>query len=316
MKGMKQLCCAAVLVMLAGGANAAFAAGIALKNEMELDIKAVYCVNDTGSTKQVTGALKAASSVTVQPAKFPEYECNRIAVHTANGGAWQFYHGPEPGAATEIVFSMDKANPNGEASYPSLLIESSGESYVSPAGVPLNFLVQAMQFGLEETKWKEAAAPNAGKSETPDAFAVSFAGVSWSFTGDGLVFAELVPGKELAESANMVSAFSNATLTGMFDGLKAVGATPWGMIFKEKQTALTKEGMDTLPYAELMIDTDTDESRWDAVAKLLEVVADSAGEDPPRIIFGNEAIIFNLLLDLEDVSATLTITRRLGAALG
>lgn len=88
------------------------------------------------------------------------------------------------------------------------------------------------------------------------------------------------------------------------------------MIFKEKQTALTKEGMDTLPYAELMIDTDTDESRWDAVAKLLEVVADSAGEDPPRIIFGNEAIIFNLLLDLEDVSATLTITRRLGAALG
>ena len=51
MKGMKQLCCAAVLVMLAGGANAAFAAGIALKNEMELDIKAVYCVNDTGSTK-------------------------------------------------------------------------------------------------------------------------------------------------------------------------------------------------------------------------------------------------------------------------
>ena len=118
MKGMKQLCCAAALVMLAGGANAAFASGIALKNEMELDIKAVYGVNDTGSTKQVTGALKAASSVTVQPAKFPEYECNRIAVQTANGGAWQLYDGPEPGAATEIVFSMDKANPNGKGVVP------------------------------------------------------------------------------------------------------------------------------------------------------------------------------------------------------
>ncbi|MDL2268101.1 hypothetical protein LJC46_09005 [Desulfovibrio sp. OttesenSCG-928-G15] len=318
MRGLQlySACIAAVLVMTALGVHSAFAAGIDVKNEMELDIQAVYCVDDTGTTKQVTGALKAKSSVSVTPDKFPEYKCPRIAVQMADGSAWQFYHDPEPGASTEILFSMDKANPNGESSYPSLLIENSGESYVCPAGVPLAFLLQAMQFGLDEEKWKEAAAPKTGESENPGAYAISFAGVSWSLVGDGIVFSELVPDKKLAESANMVAAFSNPTLMAIFDGLKSMGATPLGMTFRHTEVALTKEGKTLLPDAELTTDTQTDESRWEAVLKFLELASGSAGGDLPRLIFGNEAIKFDLVLDLESGQATLTVNRREDAAFG
>ncbi|MDL2307626.1 hypothetical protein LJC48_06365 [Desulfovibrio sp. OttesenSCG-928-C06] len=319
MMHLKRRAACLLAVMLMAGAPAGIASGaeIALNNEMELDIKAVYCVDDAGVTKQAAGAIKAEASITVPSDKFPEYECNRIAVQAADGSAWQFYQEPEPGAATEIIFSMDKANPNAEVSYPSLVIESGGENYVSPAGVPLSFLVQAMEFGLDETTWKNAATPGADKSEDPGAFAVSFADVSWSLVGDGLVFSpDLVPGKELAESANLVANCSNSTFMAIFEGLKNFGTTPWALAYNEDEAALTSEGAALLPDAEVIDDTETDEKRWEAVIQFLGLVADANGEDLPRFVFGNDTLIFDLVIDLEDGSATLTITRREGAAFG
>lgn len=310
------LCLAAALAVAAAGTHTAFAAGIVLKNEMEQDIKGVYCVDDNGTTKQVTGALKAESSVTVTPDKLPEHECNRLSLETAKGGAWQFYHEPEPGGSTAIEFSMDKANRHAEQSYPSLLIENSGEAYVCPAGVPLNLLLQTMQFGLDEAKWKEIATPKAEALENPGAYAVSFADVSWSLVGDGLVFSELVPGQQLAESANMVASFSNATISAIFEGLKKEGATPWAMTFMNTKAALTKEGKEALPDSELTGAMDADESRWAAVNEFMVMVADSSGDDLPRIVFGNADFMFDLVLDRESGDATLTITRRATAAFG
>ncbi|MDL2207653.1 hypothetical protein LJB82_02905 [Desulfovibrio sp. OttesenSCG-928-M16] len=309
-------CLLAIMSILAAAPEIASAAGIALNNDMELDIKAVYCVDETGATKQVIDALQAESSATVAPDKFPEYECNRISVLTKDGKAWQFYHEPEPGAATSIIFSMDKVNPNRLESYPSLLIESGDETYISPAGVPLSFLLQAMSFGLEEAKWKEANTPEADSSKNPGEFAISFAGVSWNFAGNGLLFAELVPGKQLAESFKMTSPFTGPMLMAMFEELQNSGATPWALSFNENKTALTEEGKNILPDATLAGNATSEESRWEAVSNMLEAVLESDATDMPRLVFGNEAIIFDMVLNRDDGVTEITITRRKDAAFG
>ena len=312
----RSLCLLAAMALLAASAQVSTAAGVVLKNEMKLDIKAILCVDDTGKTRQVTGALKAGKTANVSPGKFPEHECNRIAVHTESGQAWQYYHEPEPGSSKEMVFSTDKANPGEKESYPSLLMESSGDFYVSPAGVPFSILTQVMQFGMDEARWKELAAPGFAASKTPGAHAVSFADVSWTLAGNGIRFAELLPGKQLAESLTMTSTFSNPTVMVMFEGLKTAGASPWLVASKDGETALSREGKKMAPKAELVMDAkeDSDARRWEAVDKKLETASESAGPESVRVILGSEALIFELVLNLESGRASLTITRKAGAA--
>lgn len=308
-------CLLAALVLVAASAHICAAAGVLVKNELEQDIKAILCVDDQGKATQAVGALKAGASLSVPANKFPEFECNRLALNMADGGAWQFYQNPEPGGAGEIAFSPSKAHSNAAESYPSVLIDSAGDLDVTPAGVPLAFLVQAMEFGLDEARWRQMATPGMDALENPGAFAVAFADQSWSLAGDGLLFSEdLVPGMKLAELVNMVSEFSNPTIAAVFEGLQAMGATPLLADFGDAAAALDPKGLELNPDAKRMDNLDTDEQRWEALNELIQTAADKEG--PVVIHFGSDAFTFALVLDLEDGAATLTITRRPEAAFG
>lgn len=296
MQRLKRLaaCLAAALALTAAGAQGAAAAGIVLKNEMELGITAVSCVDEAGATKAVVGALAKETSVTVPPAKFPEYECGRIAVHADDGNGWQFYFAPEAGAAKEIIFSMDGVSPYTEEKYPCLLIELEDDTYISPAGVSLDTLAQLMQFGLDAAKWKEVATPGYTSFKQPGAFAVSFAGHSWNFAGDGLSFKELVPGMMLVESAKLTAPFSNSSVAAALEGFKELGCVPvLGEFGKEKPT----------------------NPSWEDLEGLLERAADAEG-GTLRMLLGNEDIMFDLTLDLSSSKAELTVTRNPEAAFG
>ena len=66
-----------------------------------------------------------------------------------------------------------------------------------------------------------------------------------------------------------------------------------------------------------MDDTDTEESRWEAVDGLLRVVSESeASSGTVRLIFGNETFIFELNLVLDSGEAFLDIARKPDAAFG
>lgn len=148
---------AALLVFLP---STGFAAGIVLKNSMNSDIKAVFCVGNNGDKKPVVEGLAKKSSKTVSPAKFPEHDCTRIGVTMQNGLGWQYYYEPQPGSAKEIEFGMDAAGRNEKRKYPSMLITMpDGEAYVAPAGVPMFMLVQLMRKGMDVARWKEFALP-------------------------------------------------------------------------------------------------------------------------------------------------------------
>ncbi len=291
-------CLTAVLALTVAGAHSA-AADVVLKNETEEDFKAIYCVNDQGATKEVTGALAGGASVTVTPNKLPEYECNRIAVLLDGEEGWQFYHEPEPAAASEIIFAMDKPNPQA-GEYPSLLISSGGEDYLAPAGMPLGMLVQVMEFGLDEARWKEIAVPGVDPMENDD-FVVSFADQSWDMHGDGMVFKELVPGMQLAASLSLETEFSNTTVLAVFEGLKSFGCVPTYLIYSGNEKILD----DAMP----------EEARWDAVNECMAKAADGDG-GAVRIVFGNEGFTIGLVLDLDTSEAVLSIERKKDAAFG
>jgi hypothetical protein len=299
MQGKRRLVClVAAMVLLAASAQVCPAAGIVLKNQTEEDFEGIYCVDDQGATKQVAGELDGGASVKVSPNKFPENECNRIAV-LLGGKGWQFYHEPEPGAASEMVFSMEEYRPETDE-YPSLLITSDGESYVSPAGVPLGMLVQAMEFGMDEAKWKEIAVPDVDPKENTE-FAVSFADQSWNMHDEGLVFKELVEGKQLAAAISLKAYFGNAVVAAIFEGLKGFGCVPAAFTLDD-QTAKLDGAMDG-------------DAKWEAMDKYMAKAAGGDGGDV-RILFGSGSFTVTLELDLDNSVAVLVIKRKEGAAFG
>ena len=305
----------AAMALVAASAQVAGAAGVVLKNWMGQDIKAVLCVDEDGAVKQVAGELKMGKSITVSPDKFPEYKCNRLAVRTADGNGLQYYQEPEPGGAEEITFVMDKINPKTGDAYPALLIESDGETYVSPAGVPFSRLTQAMQFGLDKDYWKSIAAPGLDSFADPGAYAVAFGNVSWTLAGDGIVFSE-EGGAQFAEAASMSSKFSNSTIAAAFENLKSAGASPVLLHFKEKTAALSEEGKTIDPDAERMDGMDSDEKRWEFLDKAMAAAAEEEEPGGLRMTFANETFVFELVLDLEGGGADLTIIRKPEAAFG
>lgn len=309
-------CLMAATILAAAPAQAAPAAGVVLKNEMELGIKTVSCVNDAGTATQIAGALKADSSAGLSPGAFPEGGCKRIAVYADDDAAWQFYLGPDSGAAREIVFSMDKANPNAEESYPALLMELPDDTHVVPAGVPLSLLVQSMQFGMDVKMWEEIDTPGYDSLQDSGTFAVAFADVSWHLAGmDGIVFSELVPGRELASSVTLSAPFSNTTVLAVLEGLKSMGGAPVLLLFGDSATALTEEGKKIAPEAGAVSGTPTEESRWQAVDGLLQRAADADGGEA-GVVFTNEEFVFHLTLDLNGAAATLLIDRKEEAPFG
>lgn len=289
-------CLAAGLILTATGAYGAAAPGVVLKNEMEKDIKAVYCANEQGNAVQVTGALAEGASVTVTPDKLPEYECARIAVLINDDEGWQFYHEPEPAAAKSIVFAMDPIGPNA-APYPSLLIESGDETYVSAAGVPLFMVTQLMQFGMDKAKWQEISTPNLDPLKTTD-FVVAFADQSWNLHGTGVMFAELA-GMQLMKEMQLEAPFGNTTVFAVLEGLKNLQAAPVLLSYKGSEQVLD--------------DAVADDARWQAVEELLGKL-DDGGQ--LRMMFGSEDFSFGLSLDLDNAKAVLVIERKEGAAFG
>ena len=303
MKRLQQcaLCCCTVLVMIAGGAHGAAAAGVVLKNEMEMDIKAVYCVDNEGKAKEVVGALAAEISVTVSPDKFPEYECERIAVFVDEDAGWQFYQEPEPGAASEILFAMDTIGPKSEE-VPTLLIETNGDTYVSMAGIPFSLLIQHIQFGLGEAELRKIVTPRIDPQENT-AFFVSFADLSWSLNGEEIVTAELAPGKQYVTEVHLAAPFGNPNILAVFEGLKSARAAP--LLFSH--TAAGKE--------RILKEAASAEERWDALMEQMQNLEGDKG-GAVNILLSNEYIRIGLALDLDEAVAALVIERKKDVPLG
>lgn len=298
MRGLKLYAlCLGALIATAGGVQSASAAKVVLKNELETDIMAVYCVNDEGKTSQVTGEIEEGGSVSVNPAKLPEYECSRLAILVSEDEGVQFYQDAEPGGATEIVFTMETAGPDDDE-YPVVLIESGDETYRTPAGMPLGLLAQALQFGLDKQTWTAAATPHIDPLETTD-FVVAFAGQSWELYEE-LVFEELVPGRELLKGFQIETSFDNETVMALFEGMQEMGAAPVLYIYNGSQ--------------EVLDESKSADERWEALEELLANTDSDGGE--VKIVFSNDDILFGLSLDLDISEAVLSIERKDDAAFG
>ncbi|MDR2945633.1 MAG: hypothetical protein LBV79_02655 [Candidatus Adiutrix sp.] len=287
---------AAALAITAGGASAALADST-LQNEMESDLMAVYCADEQGATTEVTGELAAGASVTVSPDKLPEYGCSRLAVLIDSEEGWQFYHEPEPAGASEIIFSLDRPNPQ-LGVYPSLLIVSGDESYVAPAGIPLSMLAQHMQFGLDEAKWREISTPGLDPAENTE-FAISFADQSWSLANEGMEFKELAAGQNLAASIGLETEFSNTTVTAALLGLRDMGLSPLLFIHNGQEQSVSQDS----------------EHPWPEIGEMLaQAAVDDGGTI--QMLFGSDTFTTTLTLDLDSAVAMLAIERKEGAPLG
>ncbi|MDR1509014.1 MAG: hypothetical protein LBS53_05205 [Synergistaceae bacterium] len=286
MQTKRRLVCLAAAIVLLATAQVSLAAEIELKNHTEEDFEGIYCVDEQGVTKQAAGELAGGTYLTVSSDKFPEYECQRIAV-LLGGEGWQFFPEPEPGSASEINFFMEEYRPETDE-YPSMLITLDGENYLSPAGVPLSALLQAMESGMNEETWKqEYAAPEVDPEENTD-YVVSFADQSWSLHEDGLVF------DENAESISLTAYFGNPTVVAIFEGLKSFGFVP--ETFKLDEQSASLEGA-----------TDAD-AKWEALDQNLLMAASGDGGDV-TILFDSESFAASLELDLDNTEAVLVIER-------
>jgi hypothetical protein len=309
-------CLMAALALTLAGAHGASAGGVSVRNEMDQDIKVLLCVDDNGEVREAADGLGAGAVIVLSPERLSDDNCDRLAVRLADGATWQYYQKPSAGAADIIIFSMEKANSNDEWSYPSVALDVGNYTHVAPAGAPFDRLLQAMQVGLDKEDWAKLAAPGFEAYDRPGGFVVSLAGVSWSLSGNGIVFAELVPGMLLAESISVSAVVSNATIALIFDELKRADATPVLVSFANEEGALNEEGMKMSPEASRIGDLSTKDEYWAAVDIAMEVAAASKEEGRLRLTFSSQDLRVDLEFDREDGSAVLTVSRKPDGAFG
>ena len=294
---------AALLVFLP---STGFAAGIVLKNSMNSDIKAVFCVGNNGDKKPVVEGLAKKSSKTVSPTKFPEHACTRIGVTMQNGMGWQYYHEPEPGSAKEIEFTLDSAGQHETRKYPSVLITlPDNDAYVAPAGVPMFMLVQLMRKGLDQPRWKEFAYPGYEALKDPGAFAVCFADQSWSLAQGGLKFA----GKGgTLESLTMSAPFANTTMGAAFDDLKKNGWLPLVLEANGQTSVFSPAGAALAPKGAVVDCPQTSDGMWQAFETMFVSSTDTP-DKPVRLVLGSEGLTLAMSLNLDTAQADITLAR-------
>ena len=294
---------AALLVLLP---STGFAAGIVLKNSMNSDIKAVFCVGNNGDKKPVVDGLAKKSSKTVSPAKFPEHDCTRIGVTMQNGMGWQYYYEPQPGSAREIEFGMDAAGRNEKRKYPSMLITMpDGDAYVAPAGVPMFILVQLMRKGMDVARWKEFALPGHEGLKEPGAYAVCFADQSWSLAGKGLQFDG--KGGEL-EKVALSAPFANTTIEAIFEELKKNGWLPLVLDAGGQTSVFGAQGAALAPKGKAVDCPQTADGMWEAFETMFVSGTENA-DKPVRVVLGSEGLRFAMNLDLDAALAQISLTR-------
>ncbi len=294
---------AALLVFLP---STGVAAGIVLKNSMNSDIKAVFCVGNNGDKKPVVEGLAKKSSKTVSPAKFPEHDCTRIGVTMQNGLGWQYYHEPEPGSAKGIEFTMDAAGRNEKRKYPSMLITMpDGEAYVAPAGVPMFMLVQLMRKGMDVARWKEFALPDYEGLKEPGAYAVCFADQSWSLAGKGLQFDGKGGG---LETVALSAPFANTTIGAIFEELKKNGWLPLVLDAGGQTSVFGAQGAALAPKGKAVDCPQTADGMWEAFETMFVSGTENA-DKPVRVVLGSEGLQFAMNLDLDAALAQISLTR-------
>ena len=317
-RSFRGLCLAALLTAFFSQTTLAAGDTIIFANDLDIGIKAVYCAELEKSGKQFIGAVGKESSITIPAKTVPDDpECTRIYVLLENGAGWQFHHEPAPGAAKQITLGWDSPGRNSEERYPSLLIELEDDPYVSPAGLPLTGLKQAIQFGMKESLWNEYAVPGYGSLTNAGQFVISFADISWSLTENGITYEELIPDMQLASRAELTAPFSNTVVIAALDELKAFECLPWLFVLNDTASAFTDQGKKLMPNAASVegLDPEDAEALWNAVAEMLGKAADSDG-GTVRMVFGDEDVRFELELNLETSKAILRVIRNEGAAFG
>ncbi|MDR1397382.1 MAG: hypothetical protein LBJ14_06590 [Desulfarculales bacterium] len=303
-------CLVTAAALVTVSAQTAPAASVILQNDTQQGIKAVYCLDGNGNATQVSGAVAAGKSVSVLQDKLPD-QCDRLALLLDNGASRQFALDAAPGGAEKIIFSMDPLNVNSEETYPSMLVESEEDAFASPAGGRLTVLLQLLQSGMDSAKWVSFAWPLPDAREKSELFVVALAGQSWSLSGQGIVFKELIQGRQLAESVTVAAPFSNATVMDVFDELKALQCVPRMMEYNGVVGVTTEKGKVLDPGAGDAQGAG-DDDLWQAVTDQMERVADGDG-GTVLIMFGNKDTRFDLTLDLDAAKATLVISRKPGA---
>ena len=294
-------------------AQTATAAPVGLRNELARGIKAVYCLDSSSAAEPVTGAIAPGGTAAVSPGKLPD-RCDHLALHLDGDDSWQFALEARPGSARNIVFSMDAPSANSGEKYPSVLLELEGDAFASPAGGRLKVLAQLLQFGLEPAKWVSFAWPLPDARENSGDFVVAFAGQSWSLAGGGVVFKELVPGMQLAESVTIAAPFANPTVMAVFEELRALECVPRLMEHNGAGSLMTEKGKVSGPNAGDAREAAA-EDLWQTVMDQMGRIADSGG-GTVRIMFDNEDVRFDLTLDLDAAKATLVVSRKPDAAFG
>lgn len=283
-----------------------FAAGIVLKNSMNADIKAVFCVGNNGDKKPVSDGLAKRASKTVSPGKFPEHDCTRIGVTMQNGTGWQYYYEPEPGSAKEIEFAMDAASRHENRKYPSMLMTmADGDAFVAPAGVPMFMLVQVMRKGMDLARWKEFAMPGYEGLKEPGAYVVCFADQSWSLAGKGMKFDG--KGGEL-ETVALSAPFGNTTITAMFEELKKNDWLPLVLAAGGQTSVFGAKGAALAPKGKPVDCPQTSDGMWEALETLFVSGAEKT-DKPVRIVFGSEGLRFTVSLNLDAALAEINLTR-------
>lgn len=294
---------AALLVFLP---STGFAAGIVLKNSMNSDIKAVFCVGNNGDKKPVVEGLAKKSSKTVSPAKFPEHDCTRIGVTMQNGLGWQYYYEPQPGSAREIEFGMDAAGRNEKRKYPSMLITMpDGEAYVVPAGVPMFMLVQLMRKGLDVARWKEFSRLAMMGLKNPALMPVCFADQSWSLAGKGLQFDGKGGG---LETVALSAPFANTTIGAIFEELKKNGWLPLVLDAGGQTSVFGAQGAALAPKGKAVDCPQTADGMWEAFETMFVSGTENA-DKPVCVVLGSEGLRFAMNLDLDAALAEISFTR-------
>lgn len=289
-------------------------------NKMTVGVKGFSCADEKGASIQLAGETAPGASVDFPITALADKEtCARLYVTMDNGAAWQFYphesEEPIKGFILEMdgPHSMEGVPPEDDKKHPSLRVEWEKDAMGTPAGLPVKELASWIQFGLQESQWKELLVPGSAALTNPNAFIVSFADLSWSLVGDGLSHAQATPTMTVISGVTVGAPIADTTLFSIFASLQEMGAAPWTLESGGTTEAFTEEGKILNAAATLKTGV-TPDIAWQYIEAVLRNAAPDS--EPIQIVFGSEDIIYTLQLNLDISQAFLTVERRPGAAFG
>ncbi len=284
-------------------------------NALEAPVTEVYGAAPGNTPWPITGPVAGGQKAAVDDSGLNG--CARLIVKLNDNTALQFFTLSYLAGSEILILETHRVKDGTVNDFPRLVVRERGQGFAVPAGLPFHLLQGDMEADmLTQTRWAEWMNPLGLKDFSPEPYAVSLAGSSWSIVPGTAEFAESARGGQRLRAIRLSAPMNGKAFALALDDLQSCGVLP--LLLEANPTAavafsnegLALEATASLPKGMEQADPD---KQWEAFRQ--QIIALNKPEirenvSGLRLVFASESLRYELLLAQGEPEAELRIKRR------